>query len=121
MLYGDPANEHLQVNEESLWGGVKVPNNNPGALENLPLIRKLILEGSIPEAYELAEKHLAGIPGKTWSYQTVGDIFFSFTDTAATVTDYRRELDLSTGIASVSFKRDGKKVEYEVFVPAVRI
>ncbi|HRZ22072.1 MAG TPA: glycoside hydrolase N-terminal domain-containing protein, partial [Bacteroidales bacterium] len=25
MLYGDPSVEHLQVNEESLWGGVKVP------------------------------------------------------------------------------------------------
>ena len=36
MLYGDPSVEHLQVNEESLWGGVKVPNNNPGALENFP-------------------------------------------------------------------------------------
>ena len=118
MLYGDPLVEHLQVNEESLWGGVKVPNNNPGALENLPRIRKLILESNIPEAYELAEKHLAGIPGKTWSYQTVGDIYFRFADTAATVTDYRRELDLSTGIATVSFKKNGKKVEYEVFVPA---
>jgi alpha-L-fucosidase 2 len=118
MLFGDPKVEHLQVNEESLWGGVKVPNNNPGALENLPRIRKLILEGSIPEAYELAENYLAGIPGKTWSYQTVGDIFFRFADTAAIVTDFRRELDLSTGIASVSFKRDGKKIEYEVFVPA---
>ena len=118
MLYGSPAVEHLQVNEESLWGGIKVPNNNPGALENLPRIRKLILEGSIPEAYELAERHLSGIPGKTWSYQTVGDIFFRFADTASTITDFRRELDLSTGIASVSFKRNGRKVAYEVFVPA---
>jgi alpha-L-fucosidase 2 len=117
MLFGDPSAEHLQVNEESLWGGVNVPNDNPGALENLPRIRKLILEGMIPEAYELAEKHLAGIPGKTWSYQTVGDIFFRFADTTS-VSDYRRELDLATGIASVSFKRNGKKIEYEVYVPS---
>ena len=50
MLYGDPLVEHLQVNEESLWGGVNVPYNNPGALENLPRIRKLIHESNIPEA-----------------------------------------------------------------------
>ncbi|NLE36371.1 MAG: glycoside hydrolase family 95 protein [Bacteroidales bacterium] len=117
MLYGDPSAEHLQVNEESLWGGVNVPNNNPNALENLPRIRELILEGKIPEAYELSEKYLSGIPGKTWSYQTVGDIFFRFADTAA-ITDYRRELDLATGIAGVSFKRNGKKIKYEVYVPA---
>lgn len=117
MLYGDPKAEHLQVNEESLWGGVKVPNNNPDALANLPAIRGLILDGKIPEAYELSEKYLAGIPGKTWSYQSVGDIFFRFADTSA-VTDYRRELDLARGIASVSFKRDGNRIRYEVYVPA---
>ncbi|HOO65530.1 MAG: glycoside hydrolase family 95 protein [Bacteroidales bacterium] len=117
MLFGDPSVERLQVNEESLWGGVNVPNNNPDALQNLPKIRELILDGKIPEAYELSEKYLAGIPGKTWSYQTVGDIFFRFADTSA-ATDYRRELDLATGIARVSFKRNGKKVQYEVYVPA---
>lgn len=117
MLFGDPSVEHLQVNEESLWGGTRVPNNNPGALANLPLIRQLILDGKIPEAYELAEKHLSGIPGKTWSYQTIGDIFFRFADTTSVLTEYKRELDLVTGIASVSFKRDGKKVRYDVFVP----
>ena len=117
MLFGDPGSERLQVNEESLWGGVNVPNNNRGALANLPKIRELILEGKIPEAYELSEKYLAGIPGKTWSYQTLGDIFFRFADTTA-VTDYRRELDLATGIASVSFKRNGDRIYYEVYVPA---
>ena len=34
MLFGNPSVERLQVNEESLWGGINVPNNNPGALEN---------------------------------------------------------------------------------------
>ena len=115
MLFGNPAVERLQVNEESLWGGINVPNNNPGALANLPLIRKLILDGKIPESYELAEKHLSGIPGKTRSYQTLGDIYFHFTDTTGTITDYRRELDLETGIARVSFERNGGRVEYEVY------
>ncbi len=117
ILFGDPAAEHLQVNEESLWGGMNVPNNNPAALKNLPRIRELILDGKIPEAYALSEKSLSGMPGKTWSYQTAGDIFFRFADTAS-VTDYRRELDLATGIVRVSFKRNRKKVEYKVYVPA---
>jgi len=118
MLFGNPAVERLQVNEESLWGGINVPNNNPGALEHLPQIRKLILDGRIPEAYDLAEKYLAGIPGKTRSYQTLGDIFFHFTDTTGTVENYRRELDLESGIASVSFERNGRNIEYEVYVSA---
>jgi len=118
MLFGNPSVERLQLNEESLWGGINVPNNNPGAPENLPRIRKLILDGNIPEAYEMAEKHLAGIPGKTRSYQTLGDIYFHFTDTTGRVTDYRRELDPATGIASVSYLRDGGRIEYEVYASA---
>ncbi len=116
MIFGNPATERLQVNEESLWGGMSIANNNPGALANLHRIRKLILDGEIPEAYDLAEKNLAGIPGKTRSYQTLGDIFFEFKDTTGRLTNYRRELDLQTGIASVSFERDHKKVSYQIFV-----
>jgi alpha-L-fucosidase 2 len=116
MIFGNPSRERLQVNEESLWGGMSISNNNPGALANLPRIRELILDGEIPEAYDLAEKNLAGIPGKTRSYQTLGDIFFEFKDTTGRLTSYRRELDLQTGIASVSFERDHKNVEYEIFV-----
>jgi alpha-L-fucosidase 2 len=117
MLFGNPANERLQLNEESLWGGVNVPNNNPGALAHLPEIRELILDDRIPEAYDLAEEYLSGIPGKTRSYQTLGDIFLRFIDTAE-VTGYRRELDLETGIARVSFLREGGMIEYEVFASA---
>jgi alpha-L-fucosidase 2 len=118
MLFGDPVSERLQVNEESLWGGIKVPNNNREALSHLPSIRKLILDGRIPEAYDLADKYLSGQPGKLRSYQTLGDIVFHFTDTLDAVTDYRRELDLETGIASVSFRRNGQKVKYEVYSSA---
>jgi alpha-L-fucosidase 2 len=118
MLFGNPAVERLQLNEESLWGGINVPNNNPGALENLPRIRKLILDGRIPEAFELADRHLSGIPGKTRSYQTLGDIYFQFLDTISELKNYRRELDLETGIARVSFERGGGKVEYEVYSSA---
>jgi alpha-L-fucosidase 2 len=118
MLFGDPVNERLQLNEESLWGGIKIPNNNPESLAHLPEIRKLILDGKVPEAFDLADKYLSGKPGKLRSYQTLGDILFHFADTSGAVKDYRRELDLETGIASVSFKRHGRKIEYEVFSSA---
>ena len=115
MLFGDPKVERLQVNEESLWGGSKVPNNNPGALEHLPEIRRLILDGKIPQAFELAEKHIAGIPGKLRSYQVLGDIYFQFLDSVSGITSYRRELDLETGILKVTYSRGEKNVEYELF------
>ncbi len=97
---------------------MNIPNNNPAALAHMPEIRKLILEGRIPEAFDLSEKYVAGIPGKIRSYQTLGDIYFQFADTVGKITDYRRELNLRTGIAKVSFKRDGNKIEYEVYSSA---
>jgi alpha-L-fucosidase 2 len=118
MIFGNTAVERIQVNEESLWGGMNIPNNNPGALAHMPEIRKLILDGRIPEAFDLSEKYVAGIPGKIRSYQTLGEIYFQFADTTGKITDYRRELNLNTGIAKVSYKRDGNKIEYEVYSSA---
>jgi alpha-L-fucosidase 2 len=115
MIFGGTQTERLQVNEESLWGGSNIPNNNPGALEHLPEIRRKILDGDIPEAFELAEKYIAGVPGKLRSYQVLGDIYFHFQDTGAIITNYRRELDLETGIAQVEYYRDGNHLEYELF------
>ena len=97
MLFGNTAIERLQVNEESLWGGMNIPNNNPGALKHLPEIRELILDDRIPEAFDLSEKYISGIPSKIRSYQTLGDIYLQFTDTTGEITRYRRELDLETG------------------------
>ena len=109
MVFGNPLRERLQLNEESLWGGSKIPNNNPEALKHLCEIRRLILNDSIPKAFELSEKYIAGIPGKLRSYQTLGDLYFNFTDTVGKITSYRRELKLETGIAHVQLCTKWKK------------
>ena len=45
MVYGTPAMENIQLNEETLWAGR--PNNsaNPNALEYIPKVRQLVFEG----------------------------------------------------------------------------
>jgi alpha-L-fucosidase 2 len=115
MIFGNTSIERLQLNEESLWGGSKIANNNPDALKHLPEIRQLILNDSIPKAFELSEKYIAGTPGKIRSYQVLGDLYFNFNDTIGNITNYRRELNLETGIARVSYIRNGKSIEYEIF------
>jgi alpha-L-fucosidase 2 len=118
MIFGNPSVERLQLNEESLWGGSKVPDNNPGALSHLSEIRRLIIDGDIPKAFDLSEKYIAGIPGKLRSYQALGDLYFRFVDTIGAIAEYRRELNLETGIARVSYTRNKKKIEYELFSSA---
>lgn len=119
MLFGDPKTERLQVNEESLWGGSHISNDNPGALEHLAAIRRLILDGKIPAAYELAEKYIAGVPGKLRSYQVLGDIYFNFKDTATNISNYKRSLNLETGIQEISYKKGDASVQCELFASAM--
>ena len=45
MIFGDPANEKIQLNEGTLWSGGPSRNDNPDALTALPAIRQLIFEG----------------------------------------------------------------------------
>ncbi|MDG5767576.1 glycoside hydrolase family 95 protein [Balneolales bacterium ANBcel1] len=119
MVFGRIGLERIQVNEESLWGGSNVNNNNPGASENLPEIRRLILDGDIPKAKILAEEHLLGDPWVDNSYRTLGDIFIDFGhDDTTAVTAYHRELDLRKGVASVSYETPQGVYAYEMFSSA---
>jgi alpha-L-fucosidase 2 len=44
MVFGGINEEHLQLNEDTLWSGSPREWNNPQASEALPGIRKLVLE-----------------------------------------------------------------------------
>lgn len=123
MIFGGVAAERLQLNEDSLWSGAPQDADNPKALEALPEIRKLLFEGKYSEAEKLANRTLIcrgvgsgrGRGGRTpyGSYQTLGDLTLRFDGTNAT--DYKRELDLTSAIARVSYEQDGVKFEREIF------
>jgi len=117
MVFGDVYNERIQLNEESLWAGERFNTNNPNALRDLPHIRDLIFEGKIQEAYELGNKSLLGTPPRFRSYQTLGDIYLSF-DSAASFTDYKRELHLNSGISRTVFTINGITYIREIFASA---
>ena len=116
MIFGDPKTERIQLNEESLWAGCPINNNNPEALANLPKIRELILADQIREAVTLASKTMLGTPPEVRSYETAGDIFLDFGERE--VTDYRRELDLETGIAKVTYTSNGVIYSEEILASA---
>lgn len=62
MIFGQPGEEKLQLNEDSIWYGGPMDRINPDAKENLPKVRQLILEGKIPEAEELLRTAFSGNP-----------------------------------------------------------
>ncbi len=117
MVFGDPAHEHLQLNESGMWAGRLLDRNNPAALQTLPEIRKLLFAGKPHEAELLADRTMIGIPRRLPQYQTLGDLHIDFPSTGP-VTNYRRELDLSRAIATVTYIANGVTFKREYFSSA---
>ncbi|GAA4986652.1 alpha-L-fucosidase 2 [Nonomuraea thailandensis] len=114
MVFGGVATERLQLNEDSIWAGGPHNYDNPGALEALPEIRRLVWEDKWQAAQNLADEKLLGTPSEQAWYQVLGDLTLTYPGSAE-FTGYRRELDLTDAVTTVRFTRDGVRHEREVF------
>ena len=118
MVFADPAREHLQLNEDTVWSGEKRDRSNPEAPNAVPAIRRLIQQGHPAEAQQMADKSMISIPRALPVYQPLGDLWLEFAGVQADPASYRRELDLDTGIATVRFAANGIHYVREVFASA---
>ena len=119
MVFGTPAVEHIQLNEETIWAGQ--PNNvvNPHAKEALPEVRQLIFEGKYKEAQALADAKVMpravdknmGMP-----YQPFGDLYIAMPG-HADYRNYERWLDLDNARSVVRYTVDGVRYERETIAP----
>ena len=116
MVFGETGIERIQLNEESLWAGCPVDNNNPKALKNLEKLQGLIFDNNLKEAVALAEQTMIGTPPQIRSYQTSGDLYLDFGQRE--VSRYKRELDLETGICRTSYISNGVIYMEEVLASA---
>jgi alpha-L-fucosidase 2 len=117
MIYGDYLHENIQLNEESVWAGSKINNNNPEAKTYLPVIRQAIFNGEYKKANDLSVKYLVGIPAKVRSYQPLGNLFIHY-DWKGSPNKYRRTLNINSGINKTEYTIDGNRVIQEVFSSA---
>ena len=82
-----------------------------------PEIRRLLFDGQYAEAEALVRSKLLVGRGEGNSYQTLGDLFLT-ADLKGEPTDYRRSLDLDTGVAVTTFTLDGVTYRREIFASA---
>jgi len=118
MVFGTVPKERLQLNEESLWAGEPTDAYPENFLENIRKVQKLVLEGKISEARELGLAKLTKSPTSFRSYEPLGDLWIEM-DHASDIRDYRRQLDLATGIAAVEYNIDDVRMKREVLISAV--
>ncbi|WP_372776174.1 glycoside hydrolase N-terminal domain-containing protein [Mangrovibacterium sp.] len=114
MVFGDPQNELIQLNENTLWAGQPNRNDNPDAKATLPEVRKLIFEGRYKEAEDLVNQKMITKKSHGMSYQTAGNLKFTFPGHEK-YTDYYRELDLNKAVVTSSYNVEGVKYETNVF------
>ena len=117
MVYGGVTRDEFQLNEDTLWSGGPYAPANPEASRHLGKVRDLIFAGRYAEAEALANRHLMGRPYLQTSYQPAGRLLLDFIF-GSLFSDYRRELDLSQALASVTFTADGIRFRRESFVSA---
>ena len=114
MIYGDPVNEIIQLNENTLWAGQPNRNDNPDAKEALPEVRKLIFDGKYKEAQDLVNKSIVTKKSHGMPYQTLGNLKLTFPG-HENFTNYYRELNLEKAVASSRYEANGVKYETSVF------
>ncbi len=113
MIYGDPARETIQLNEETLWAGEPHRNDNPKALEVLPEVRRLIFEGKTTEAEKLINENFV-TNRHGMSYQPIGSLRLYF-PRHENNSGYNRELNIENAIATTSYQVDGVTFTREIF------
>ena len=113
MIKGGVPSEDIILNESSLWSGGPVDANmNPEAWKNLGPVRNALFS----EKYELAQNLVKKIQGKfSDSFLPLGNLKINFDDSDS-ISGYRRELYMNTGIATVNYLSDNKQFHREYFV-----
>jgi len=103
MVYGGVNEEKICFNEDTLWSGYLRDKDEPGRYVYFRKARELAREHRYKEAQQLLEENFTG--KFTESYMPMGDMRLKMRHGEGG--DYRRELDLRTGVHRVCYEADG--------------
>ncbi|MBO6058640.1 MAG: glycoside hydrolase family 95 protein, partial [Bacteroidaceae bacterium] len=114
-VFGRTENERVALNESTFWSGRPHDYNDPEAHNYYDQIKQLMYDKKYKEAEKLVNEHFYGKPANQQTYAPVGDFLLDFKP-AGPVTDYYRELDMETGIVTITYKEGDVKMTREVFM-----
>jgi len=114
MVFGGLENEHLQLNENTLYSGEPSQNYKKVNINHdFDLVMEMLRTGKNAEADEFIRKNWLGRLHA--NYQPLGDLYFN-TGHSGNVISYQRELDISSSILRISYVQDGIKYKREFIV-----
>lgn len=113
MVYGNPSEEEIQLNEETIWGGSPHRNDNPKAAGALGEVHDLIFGKEYGEADKRINETFFGGP-HGMPYQTAGSLILHF-EGHNNYNHYYRELDLERAVATTRYTVEGITYTRELF------
>ncbi len=115
MVYGGVESERICLNEDTLWSGIPFYCENKGAYASYCCARELVEDRKYAEAQKELEQNFTGL----WSqaYMPLGDLLISSYHLAM-CSEYKRSLDLGTGIHRVEYCCGSDRFTREMFVSA---
>ncbi|MFV0504388.1 MAG: glycosyl hydrolase family 95 catalytic domain-containing protein [Lachnospirales bacterium] len=113
MVYGDPINEKLYLNEDTLWSGYPVEEYVGLTKENYSRAKELVHAGNNLKAEEILEEDTK-LAEDTAMYLPFALLEMNFIGNR-NITDYRRSLDLEKSVVEISYKSNGFKYKHETF------
>ena len=113
MVFGGVNEEQIHLNEDTYYSGGPYSTVVKGGYKALPEIQKLLFEGEPIKAHKLFSRNLLGYPIEQMKYQSMGALHIFYGEDLKH-TNYKRWLDLSTGIAGTSYEIEGVTYTREV-------
>jgi len=114
MIFGNPSQEHIQLNENTIWAGSPYRNDNSKGSKTLSQLQQLVFQDKFAEADELACKNISSQGAHGMPYQTAGDLLLTFKN-QENFRDYRRSLNIDSAITTVSYKVGDVVYKREMF------
>lgn len=103
-VYGNPDSELVQMNLDTLWSGEPNREIRPDKQETIQKIRQSVLAGEHVEAHRTAAEEFR-FGGSQW-YLPLGNLRMEKLNSRGMAIDYRRSLDLRTGVYTMSHNRE---------------
>lgn len=114
MIPGQPLNEVIAFNDETLWTGGPYNPNNPEGTKTLAKIREKAFARDWQGANDAAWG-LSSIPQSVQYYQPMGRIHIQMLDTLSPVSNYSRALSMDSALVLVNYEQKGIRYDRQYF------
>jgi alpha-L-fucosidase 2 len=112
MVFGGVGTERYQLNDNTLWSGAPDPGNVPEGPQILEQVRAQLFAANWDSATRLWKKMHGPYSAR---YLPLADLWVKTAGDSA-FTNYYRDLDLETALATVRYERDGVRYQRESFI-----